>query len=366
MGETTPLAELIREEIEQRGPIPFRRFMELALYHPELGYYPAGRNRVGKDGDFLTSVSTGSLFGRLLAHSFVDAWEQIGRPEPFDLVEIGANHGQLFGDVAQAIAQIAPELHSISRFRIVEPFPKLREIQQAHLAQRPETRDKRPVEWVSNLQELPDNSVEGIIWSNELFDSLPVHRVQKFPHGWAEAYVSHGEEGFGWTVGATTYDPADAPAGFPAWSDLADGFTTELWPHAEFWQGELSRVLAKGRVVTIDYGFPAGELYASHRKSGTLQAYHRHQRTNNLLARVGEQDITAHVNFTALIESGKKAGLGETCFMTQERFLMNVLKSMPPADLERWSASEKKQFNTLVHPEMLGHVFKVLIQEKTC
>jgi SAM-dependent MidA family methyltransferase len=359
MGEETPLGILIREEIEQRGPIPFRRFMELALYHPELGYYPTGKNRVGKEGDFLTSVSTGSLFGRLLAHSFIDTWEQIGRPEPFDLVEIGANHGQLFGDVAQAIAQIAPDLFAIARFRIVEPFPKLREIQQEHLR-------GNKVEWSINLQELADESVTGVIWSNELFDSLPVHRLQKFPHGWAEAYVSHGEEGFGWTVGTTTYDPADAPAGFPAWSDLADGFTTELWPHADFWQGELARVLARGRVVTIDYGFPATELYASHRKSGTLQAYHRHKRTNNLLARAGEQDITAHVNFTALIESGKKAGLGEMCFMTQERFLMNVLKTMPPADLERWSASEKKQFNTLVHPDMLGHVFKVLIQEKTC
>lgn len=366
MGEETPLAGLIREEIQQRGPIPFRRFMEAALYHPELGYYPTGKTRVGKDGDFLTSVSTGSLFGRLLAHSFIDTWEQIGRPEPFDLVEIGANRGQLFGDVAQAIAQIAPELYAATRFRIVEPFPKLREIQEQRLSQIPATRYQLPVEWVTNLQEFPDGALRGIIWSNELFDSLPVHRVQKFPHGWAEAYVSHGEEGFSWTTGATTYDPADAPAGFPAWSDLPDGYTTELWPHADFWQGELARVIAQGRVLTIDYGFPAAELYAPHRKSGTLQAYHRHKRTNNLLARAGEQDITAHVNFTALIESGKRAGLRETCFMTQERFLMNVLKSMPPADLEHWSASEKKQFNTLVHPDFLGHVFKVLIQEKSC
>jgi len=371
MGEQNPLAELIRAEIEQCGPIPFRRFMELALYHPEFGYYATGRNRVGKEGDFLTNVSVGSLFGRLLAHEFVRAWEELGRPDPFDLVEIGANQGQLFADIAQALSEIDPELHRITRYRIVEPFAKLRAIQQERLSQppdpRPQTQDPRPktpVEWVSNLQELADESVTGVIWSNELFDALPVHRVQKFPHGWAEVYVSHGDEGFGWTVGRATYDPADVPAGFPSWSDLPDGYTTELWPHAEFWAGELARVLRRGRVVTIDYGFTAAELYALHRKAGTLQAYHQHKRSNQLLARAGEQDITAHVNFTALIESGKKAGLSEKSFTTQERFLMEALKRMPPDDLGRWSASEKKQFNTLVHPDFLGHVFKVLVQQK--
>ena len=359
MGESTLLAEQVRREIEEKGPIPFRRFMELALYHPELGYYASGGSRIGKEGDFITSVSVGSLFGRLLAHAFVDAWEQIGQPEPFDIVEIGAYHGLLSADVVQALSDIEPDLFAITRLKIVEPFPKLRKIQRDHLLE-------RPIEWVSNLQELPDESVRGVIWSNELFDALPVHRVKKFPHGWAEMYVTHGSEGFGWSVGLITYDPMDVPAGFPPWSDLPDNYTTELWPHANFWAGELARVLERGRIVTIDYGFPAAELYASHRKEGTLQACHQHKRSSNLLNRVGEQDITAHVNFTALIEAGKKAGLNEKSFATQERFLMDVLKSMPPGDLARWTASEKKQFNTLVHPDFLGQVFKVLIQEKTC
>jgi SAM-dependent MidA family methyltransferase len=358
MGESNPLAELIQKEIEQQGPIPFRRFMELALYHPELGYYATGKNRVGKEGDFLTNVSVGSLFGRLLAHFFIRTWREIGKPEPFDILEIGANQGQLFADVAKAIAEIDPKIFDSTRFRIVEPFSKLREIQKQHL-------ENLKVEWISNLQEIADESVNGVIWSNELFDALPVHRVQKFPHGWAEVYVTHSEnEGFTWSVGKATYDPMDAPAGFPPWSSLPDGYTTELWPHAVFWSGELARVLKHGRILTIDYGLPAAELYADHRKSGTLQAYHRHRKSSNVLARIGEQDITAHVNFTALIEAGKKSGLAEKSFNTQERFLMDVLKTMQPDDLARWSASEKKQFNTLVHPDMLGHVFKVLLQEK--
>lgn len=364
MSEATPLAGIIRKEIEQKGPIPFRAFMEQALYHPELGYYATGKSRVGKDGDFLTSVSVGSLFGRLLAHYFIGSWEEMGRPEPFDLIEIGAHQGHLFRDVRNAIAEIDPQLHKITRYKIVEPFPKLREIQRQHLIERRPASDERPVEWVSNLQELADESVCGVIWSNELFDALPVHLVKKFPHGWGEVYVALGEDGFEWSVGQATFDPMDAPAGFPAWSDLPDNYTTELWPHADFWAGELARVLEHGRIVSIDYGFPASELYAAHRKAGTLQAYYKHKRSLNLLARVGEQDITAHVNFTALIESGKKAGLNEKSWMTQERFLMNVLKSMPPADLARWSDSEKKQFNTLVHPDFLGNVFKVLVQEK--
>ena len=365
MTEQTPLGKLIRKEIEERGPIPFRRFMELALYHPELGYYATGKNRVGREGDFITNVSVGSLFGRLLAHDFVRAWEGMGRPDPFDLVEIGANHGQLFADVANAIAQIDPELFSITRFKIIEPFPKLREIQKNHLLKQRTTIHEPRMDWHANLQELPDASISGVIWSNELFDALPIHRVKKFPHGWAEVYVTHGpEEGFDWSIGKTTYDSADAPAGFPAWSDLPDGYTTELWPHAGFWAGELARVLARGRIVTIDYGFPASELYASHRKEGTLQAYHQHKSVSNILKRAGDQDITAHVNFTALIQAGKSAGLSEKSFTTQERFLMETLKTMPPDDLARWSASEKKQFNTLVHPDMLGHMFKVLVQEK--
>jgi len=358
MSEESPLAEIIRNEIEQKGPIPFRSFMELALYHPEFGYYATGKSSVGKEGDFLTSVSVGSLFGRMLAHYFIGTWEEIGRPEPFDLIEIGAHQGHLFRDVVNAIAGIEPQLHRIMRCKIIEPFPKLREIQQRALSH-------SPVEWVSTLQDIPNQSVHGVIWSNELFDALPVHLVKKFPHGWAEVYVTHGQAGFEWSIGQATYDPMDAPAGFPIWSDLPDNYTTELWPHADFWAGELARVLEHGKIVTIDYGFPASELYASHRKEGTLQAYHKHKRSLNVLARVGEQDITAHVNFTALIESGKKAGLNEKSWMTQERFLMDILKSMPPADLERWSPSEKKQFNTLVHPDMLGHVFKVLVQEKS-
>jgi SAM-dependent MidA family methyltransferase len=161
-----------------------------------------------------------------------------------------------------------------------------------------------------------------------------------------------------------TYDQDDVPPGFPVSGDLPAEYITELWPHSEFWAGELARVLARGKILTIDYGLEAKDLYAPHRKEGTLQAYHRQKRSPNLLDHIGEQDITAHVNFTALIEAGKQAGLRAEVFSTQERFLMGVLKTVAPDEMQRFSDSEKRQLNMLIHPDILGHVFKVLVQSK--
>jgi SAM-dependent MidA family methyltransferase len=296
-GNPALIEEIRREAARNGGRITFERFMELALYHPQHGYYTSGKARLGKSGDFFTSVSVGPLFGRILARQF----QQWGVDE---VVEFGGHRGQLRQDVLAA----APEL----RYRVAEVG-----------------------------DELPEK-ITGCVFSNEFLDALPVHRVC----GDREVYVTGDFEE---TLG---------PMSDNRLPRLPEGYRSEFNLRALDWLEDVARRLQRGYVLTIDYGFEREEYFAPHHKDGHLQCYYRHTKSGNPYEHIGEQDITAHVEFTSLIEHGKKLGLEPVLFTTQERYLMKI------GEAEILQTPDRKPAHQLLHSTM-GRAFKVLIQRKS-
>ena len=352
---------LIRSEINETGFMTFERFMDLALYHPRYGYYGPGTDkpRTGRDGDYFTSVSVGPLFGRLLARQFFEAWTLVGRPSPFWIVEQGAEDGALAGDVLRWICRITPEFFSALRYAIIEPghdSPNRRR-QQAHLR---EGDFIKKIDWFEDWSGL---KIEvGVIFSNELLDAFPVHRVVYREGCWREIGVVLGKGGtLSWTEAEIGSDVLrDAVSSLPT----LDGYTTEVNLRARAWMCEVGRALPRGYVFTIDYGFPASAHYASHRNNGTLTAYREHRRMENPLAQPGEMDLTAHLDFTALAQAGEDVGLATLGFLDQQHFLLGIVHE-ELAGTEQWPVDlpgSNNAWNMLTHPNHLGTSFQVLIQ----
>ena len=182
----TALSEILQREIADQGPIPFRDFMAAALYHPSAGYYSSGRSRIGREGDFFTSVSVGALFGKLLARQVAEMWERLRRPAQFEIVEQGANGGDFARDVLGALRETAPDCFAAVVYTVIEPAAALRDAQSATLAE-----FAGKVCWHESLEELAPFT--GVHFSNELIDAFPVHRVIRFGGTWLEQYVDfHG------------------------------------------------------------------------------------------------------------------------------------------------------------------------------
>ncbi len=301
------LVEAIRDEIAcSGGRITFERFMEIVLYHPQHGYYTSGKARIGKAGDYFTSVSVGPLFGKLLARQF----QQWGVDE---VVEFGGQRGLLRDDVLTA----APEL----RYRVVEVGDPL-----------------------------PDQ-ITGCVVSNEFLDALPVHRV----HGDREVYVT------------ADFEETLGPLSDARLPRLPVGYRSEFNLRALDWLEDVARRLQHGYVLTIDYGFEREEYFAPHHKDGHLQCYSQHTRNANPYERVGEQDITAHVEFSSLIELGKKLGLEPVLFTDQSHYLLQIGESEISEIVERTAgevSKERAAIHQLTHPALMGRAFKVLIQKK--
>jgi SAM-dependent MidA family methyltransferase len=320
------LIEVIRAEIRQHGDrITFERFMELALYHPQHGYYTVGRERIGKAGDYFTSVSAGPLLGKLLARQFLKWRGELGNPPEFEVVEFGGHRGQLRTDVLA----VATDL----RYRVVEV-----------------------------CDPLPD-SIVGCVFSNEFLDALPVHRVQVKNETWREVYVT------------SDFDETLGPLSTPRLTEhlrflpghLMEGYRTEVNLHALDWLEEIARRFKRGFVLTIDYGYEWDEFFAPHHRDGTLLCYHRHTKNDNPYQHIGEQDITAHVEFTSLIERGQKLGLEPVLFTDQLHFLLQIGESEISEIVERTAgqiSKERQAVHQLLHPELMGRTFKVLVQRK--
>jgi SAM-dependent MidA family methyltransferase len=329
----------IRRELNAGGGrITFERFMELALYHPQHGYYTAGRERIGKRGDYFTSVSVGSLFGRLFSKQFLSFRNELGDPPEFEVVEFGGHRGQLRLDVLA----VAPDL----RYRIIE-----------------------------TCDPLPD-SIIGCVFSNEFLDALPVHVVQVKDGAWQELYVA------GPAPRLPSLRPPDndfeevlGPLSTPRLADYLhdlparhmEGYRTEVNLRALDWLADVAQRLKRGWIVTIDYGYERHEYFAPHHRDGTLLCYRRHARGANPYAHIGEQDITAHVEFTSLIEHGKKLGLETVLFTDQSQYLLQIGQTEITEIVQRAAGQPSKEraaIQQLIHPEMMGTTFKVLVQRK--
>ena len=357
----TPLADIIRAEIQLRGPLPFARFMELALYHPEFGYYERERGNVGRAGDFYTSVSVGPLFGELLAFQFSEWLGKLrGNGERVALVEAGAHDGRLAADVLGWLRRERPAVYAGMEYVLLEPSTRRRAWQAETLQPFGER-----VRWVDGPEALHGNPVRGVLFSNELLDAFPAHRYgwDAAAKHWFEWGVTAAGEGFGWTRLPGTACPLEVPPELAA--VLPDGYVVETSPAAQAWWRSAAAGLGQGWLLAVDYGLTADELISPARLHGTLRAYSQHRVGGDLLAHPGEQDLTAHVHFSAIQTAGESAGLVTEELVSQARFLTGILaRAQPGPGLGAWDAARTRQFQTLTHPEHLGRPFRVLIQKR--
>ncbi|MEI6560836.1 MAG: SAM-dependent methyltransferase [Verrucomicrobiota bacterium] len=354
------LAEILLDEIARNGPIPFRRFMERALYDPAHGYYASGRAAIGRHGDFLTSVSVGPLFGRLLAVQFEEMWERLERPARFAIVEQGANTGDFAHDVLSA-AQARPEFFAALHYAIVEPFAANAARQRERL-----TPFVGKVTWHASLEALP--AFTGVHFSNELLDALPVHRVVFRNGAWREQYVAAqaDSDSLCWSDGPLSTPALSAPL---AHLPQIEGYATEINLEAPAWLESVARPLERGYVLVADYGHARTEYYLPERTEGTLTGYRQHRRCENPLADPGEQDLTAHVEFTTLAECAQQAGMTLAGFTDQHHFLAALGRPVfpditDPAQLTPERSKAMRAFATLVHPTLMGRGFQFLALAK--
>jgi SAM-dependent MidA family methyltransferase len=344
------LIEIIRAEIEAHGPISFARFMELALYHPELGYYASGRASIGRRGDFFTNVSVGSLFGKLLAAQFAEIWEKLDRPPDFKIVEQGAHDGIFAADALRSLRQSAADCFSATSYVIAGPFPIWRERQKENLSEFAEK-----ISWIGSIDQLAP--FVGIHFSNELFDSLPVHLVvsagvAKGETVWNEKFVRPNAASFEFLVKEVSRSdlPLDHLGFFPA------GFETEVNLTAPRLMREAASKLSRGVILTIDYGFPRTEFYSLQRSKGSVQVRAKQRKLSSPFEQIGFADISTHVEWTSLAEAAVSAKpLG---FTDQHHFLTGIISKFFAG--AEFNASEKRALQTLLHPEMLGRNFQVL------
>lgn len=353
-GETgTALAQEIAAEIRQGGPVTFARFMEMALYLPGKGYYASGKGPWGPEGDYITSIDVSSVFARTLAKGLKEMWEALGSPSPFVFVEAGAGRGWLTRGVLETLRDISPALSEAVVPRLVE---------------RSGGRFEAPsgASWHSGLTEVPSFS-SGCILSNELIDSFPVHRVEFSGGELRELYVSIGAGGFTEVPGPLSTGELES---YFAENGIAlfEGMRTEVNLEAARWIGKAGGLMERGFIVTIDYGLPAVELYSPERK-GSLMCHYRHTVNCDPFVNVGEQDITAHVDFTALANEGRRHGLEVTGFTTQKNFLIGLgildeLKPPPEGSPGLEELNHNRALARLISPGGMGDTFKALVQHK--
>lgn len=308
----TQLIQLLREKIRADGPQPFAWFMEQALYHPMHGYYSSGRARIGRSGDYFTNVSVGPLFGRLLAAQFAQMWRSLGKIDNFTIVEEGAHDGQFAHDVLEAARADAPDFFAALRYRIIEPFRVWQDRQRQTLAD-----FSGKVEWPNEL-----TPFIGVHFSNELLDAMPINLRNQLVDLRGDYFV------------------------------LVDSPNEQVTNQSQLdWIDKVASNLQRGFVLIVDYGFARDEF----REVVQARAQHRH--LDAVFEHIGDADITAHINWTEIAERAERSGLRVAGFTDQHHFLTGILSDLGAIDSPR-------ELQTLLHPEMLGRAFQILLLTK--
>jgi SAM-dependent MidA family methyltransferase len=356
-----PLRQRIVDLIRREGPIPFSRYMAMCLYEPELGYYARPREQFGKAGDFYTSSDVHALFGRLQCRQFVEFWQTLGSPATVDLIELGPGRGLFARDVLDWAAKKHPEFLRALRYRLVETSPWLRQRQQERLA-----------EFVATGQVTIDSDfppalarcgVALIVFGNEFFDALPV-----------EVLTADGELRVAETSGALTEQTVEPRPQVLEYVDRygvhpSSGGRVEVSLAGLEWMRRIADAFANSRrgfAVFIDYGYTRPEQLAG-RHLDTLMTYRQHRAGGNPYEAPGEQDITAHVNFTALRAAAGQGGLDALALLTQSQFLMGVgeptqfAEAFEDCHLPQEQAKVAMQLKHLVTPAGIGEIFQVLL-----
>lgn len=362
----TSLQQCIVERIRRDGPISFADYMRMALYEPGYGYYVTGQAKLGWEGDYYTSTDVAKFFADCMGCQLQRMWEKLGKPDPFIVLEQGARRGDLASGVRTWAAQQSPDLHAALDYR---------------------TEDISMGVDVTSDTPMPEHT-QGVhvILANELVDAFPVHIVEVRDKHLYELYVDvDAQEG---RLLPVLDEPSSAEvAGYLdnfqiPWATYGDGWRAEINLDALRWLQQVASRLKKGYLLTIDYGDRARALYTPRRMHGTLICYYRHHTNEQPLARPGQQDITAHVNFTALIDEGRRHGLRLNMFTTQRQWLENMgihtaleqLRTTQFAAMDTERASDKGQIAlfhwrnlqqrvaALTDPDGQGN-FKVLIMQ---
>ncbi len=355
------LAGLIHSEIAAAGgQINFARYMELALYAPGLGYYSAGAQKFGEQGDFITAPELSPLFARCLARQ---CQEILCELQQGDILEAGAGSGILAADLLSELQRLAclPE-----HYFILELSAELRVRQEKLLREKvPELFDR--IVW---LERLPPHGFRGVVIANELLDAMPVHRFQIEDQGARELYVASEKNKFVWRMDSLS-EPAlrqriQTIASMLQEQDelLQAGYQSEINLAAEAWLASIAALLETGVVLIIDYGFPQREYYHPDRSMGTLMCHYRHRAHGDPLILPGLQDITSHVDFTALAEAGCGAGLDLSGYTTQGHFLLGcglteIAENIAAPDM-RQHLETAQQIKKLTLPSEMGELFKVI------
>jgi len=344
--------------VKEGGLVDFERFMSLALYAPGLGYYVNGAQKFGVGGDFITAPELSPLFGYSLANQIAEIFAAIQDP---NVLEFGAGSGALAVSMLEQLEQL--DCLPV-RYQILELSAELQQrqrdtIQQAlpHLIER--------VEWLSHM---PPSGWRGVVLANEVLDAMPVQRIRKSANQWQMQWVSYTDDAYQTTWKDTTddlllkqLDGLEARLG-----QFEEGYESEVNRHVDGWISALSQMIEQGAVILVDYGYPEAAFYHPERSAGTLICHHQHKAYNDPLQRVGSQDITANVDFSAVAEAGVNHGFDLAGFTTQSFFLMNsgigeLLNEDPMSDHYIHQAQAMKQ---LTLPTEMGERFKVIAFSK--
>ena len=346
------LRELIADRIRTSGPISFAEFMEISLYHPELGYYARATQKTGRAGDFFTSVDVGPIFGELLAKQFAEMWRVLGsapRARPhFDLVEAGAGNGRLARDVLDAAQRNDPEFYGAIRLSLVEHSPSARAAQIETLGPHASLLTHSGIT-------VPDD-VSGVIFSNELLDALPTHVVVMTESGLREVFVDVSREQFVERFHEVS-TPRIAEYLARAGAEMRVGWRAEVNLAAEEWITNAAKALRQGFLLVIDYGHDEHELYGGSHAAGTLTSFKQHSQLADFLQEPGEVDITAHVDLTAVTRAAERSGLDVLGRLDQTYFLLGLGLT----DLDGLSLQQRLALKTLLLPGGLGSTHKVLM-----
>lgn len=343
------LESLIKNDIRANHDwISFARFMELALYADGLGYYAGGSSKLGKDGDFTTAPEITPLFGTTIGRFAIDCFGT----EPMRILEFGAGTGRLALDVMQSLSEQGVV---VDEYLIVELSADLRERQREMLAGFPQ------VQWLS----VPPTAFSGLILCNEVLDAMPVHLLVRQQDRWLERGVSLSGGRFAFSDRDVDDTLAEQ---VPDAESLPNGYLTEVHPRQCGFVRMLSDVLKSGGhglALVVDYGFPARELFLPQRQQGTLMCHYRHHVHTDPFYLPGLQDITAHVDFSAVALAAQESGLTVAAYMSQAEFLIaagltGLMEKISPEDARRW-LSQSQAVQKLTSPAEMGELFKVLL-----
>jgi SAM-dependent MidA family methyltransferase len=361
------IIEMIRQTPEHM--IPFRVYMEAALYHPAGGYYQQPRLKIGKQGDFYTNASVGAVYGEVLADVI---WEMVGNISyggKRAIVEMGGGHGQLSTRILQYLCDKYEPARETIVYIMIEKSEYHRRIQEEALRS---FHDKIEICWYESIAQAKRDfpQVRGVLFSNELPDAFPVHLIEYRDGAWHEIYVTIDEDNrvLKEVLGCVAPDVAEyiVREKIPP----LEGYRTEVNIESVYWMRDVAEWLGEGYVMTVDYGYERERLYAPSRRQGTLLCYRNHTVSEDPYRSPGQVDITSHVNFSALMDVGEKAGLETIGFYTQQQFLMQAgiltrLQEHGGGDpFMNGAAKRNRAIRQLILSEGMGQAFRVLLQGK--